>query len=628
MSATAPTFTVRPGVEVRVGDRLGVVTHVLDLDSVLVRDTGTGQIARRHLAELKPSQADVAARADVDIEHVDDADWNIAQRRLDIIRPLLARRRTRAEVAARAGEFGLNPTTLYTWISAYEEAGRLTALIPRKRSDKGSVRLSPEVEAVLAATIDDVYLNSQRKSVSKVIEAVRERCANAHLIAPHANTVRNRIGAMSESFTMRRRHGARAADQIFAPIEGQFPGADWPLAFVQIDHTKLDIILVDDVQRRPIGRPWITMAIDVFSRMVAGFYVSFDPPGAMATGLCLAHAILPKEQWLAKHGIEDEWPLWGTPKSLHLDNAREFRGNMLQRACAQYGIDIAWRPVARPNFGGHIERLLGTVLREIHTLPGTTFSNPRERGDYDSDAKAALTLGEFETWLATFVVQVYHRRRHDAIHMAPIDKYKAGILGHGKQPGIGLPPRPRDPDRLRLDFMPFLERTVQDYGVVIDDVHYYHDVLRRWISAKDPKAPGRKRKFIFRRDPRDISVVWFYDPEIGTHYPIPYRDTSHAAISVWELREAHKAAEAAGKVVDERAIFSAYERMREIEEAAKTKTRAVRRAQQRRSDAAKALRPATATAPEPAVTARADRAPAPPPAPFDDLDDFSDERRD
>lgn len=627
MSATAPTFTVRPGVEVRVDDRLGVVTHVLDLDSVLVRDTGTGQIARRRLAELKPSQADVAARAEVDIEQVDDADWNIAQRRLDIIRPLLDRRRTRAEVAARAGEFGFNAATLYTWISAYEEAGRLTALIPRKRSDKGSVRLAPEVEAVVAATIEDVYLNSQRKSIAKVIEAVRERCLNAHLDAPHANTVRNRIGAMSESFTMRRRHGAKAADQIFAPIEGQFPGADWPLAFVQIDHTKLDIILVDDVQRRPIGRPWITMAIDVFSRMVAGFYVSFDPPGAMATGLCLAHAILPKEQWLANHGIEDEWPLWGTPKSLHLDNAREFRGNMLQRACAQYGIDIAWRPVARPNFGGHIERLLGTVLREIHTLPGTTFSNPRERGDYDSDAKAALTLGEFETWLATFVVQVYHRRRHDAIGMAPIDKYKAGILGHGKQPGIGLPPRPRDADRLRLDFMPFLERTVQDYGVVIDEVHYYHDVLRRWIGAKDPKVPGRKRKFLFRRDPRDISVVWFYDPEVGTHYPIPYRDTSHAAISVWELREAHKAAEAAGKVVDERAIFSAYERMRAIEETAKTKTRTVRRAQQRRNDAAKAPRPA-APAPASAVTARVDHASAPPPAPFEDLDDFSDERHD
>lgn len=76
--------------------------------------------------------------------------------------------------------------------------------------------------------------------------------------------------------------------------------------------------------------------------------------------------------------------------------------------------------------------------------------------------------------------------------MAPIDKHKAGILGGGKRPGTGLPLRPRDADRLRLDFMPFLER-IQDYGVVIDEVHCYHDVLRRWIGAKDAKALGACR---------------------------------------------------------------------------------------------------------------------------------------
>ena len=59
-----------------------------------------------------------------------------------------------------------------------------------------------------------------------------------------------------------------------------------------------------------------------------------------------------------------------------------------------------------------IERLLGTILREIHNLPGTTFSNPRERGEYDSEAKAAMTLAELEKWLATYIVEVYHQRMH------------------------------------------------------------------------------------------------------------------------------------------------------------------------------------------------------------------------
>ena len=60
-----------------------------------------------------------------------------------------------------------------------------------------------------------------------------------------------------------------------------------------------------------MGRPWITLTIDIFSRMVAGFYMSFDRPGAMALGLCLVHAMLPKETWLAQHDIVTPWPLWG-----------------------------------------------------------------------------------------------------------------------------------------------------------------------------------------------------------------------------------------------------------------------------------------------------------------------------
>jgi hypothetical protein len=29
----------------------------------------------------------------------------------------------------------------------------------------------------------------------------------------------------------------------------------------------------------------------------------------------------------------------------------------------------------RPHFGGHIERLIGTVMGAVHLLPGTTFAN-------------------------------------------------------------------------------------------------------------------------------------------------------------------------------------------------------------------------------------------------------------
>jgi putative transposase len=260
------------------------------------------------------------------------------------------------------------------------------------------------------------------------------------------------------------------------------------------------------------------LAIDVFSRMIAGFYVSFDPPGAMSTGLCLAHAILPKGLWLAKYGIATAWPICGRIQRLHLDNAKEFHGTMLDRACQNYGIELQWRPVKKPWYGGHIERWLGTFAQELQNLPGATFSNPAERGEYDSEGQAALTLTEFEKWLATFITEVYHQRVHSALGAAPVQKYEPTSP---KNAGWNV-----DERRLRLDFMPYVERTVQPYGILIDQIAYYSDVLRRWVNAADPEEPAHKRKFTVRRDPRDISVIHFWDPEAREYFRIPYRDTA------------------------------------------------------------------------------------------------------
>ena len=392
----------------------------------------------------------------------------------------------------------------------------------------------------------------------------------------------------------------------------------------KVQSFKEHLILVDDHYRHPIGRPWITLAFDVFSRMVTGFYVSFDPPSALSTGLCLAQSILPKEKYLARFNVKGEWPIWGLPTVVHVDNAKEFRGNMLQRACDEYGIDLVWRPVGRPNFGAHIERALGTLAKEIHTLPGTTFANIQARGEYKSEKKAALTLSEFEEWLTIYIVDVYHQKLHSSLATTPMARYRQGIFGNAEQPGCGLPDRIADEERLYLDFMPFELRTVQDYGIVLDEIHYSHDVLRRWINAPDPEDANKKRKFTVRRDPRDISQVWFYDPEVNVYYTIPYRDTSHPAISIWELREARKRAQADGRRhVSEQAVFEAYERMREIEAESMKKSKAAKRAHQRRKHHSEAARPEPKAETLNAELPAADDQSIADIEPFDEMDDLS-----
>jgi putative transposase len=68
------------------------------------------------------------------------------------------------------------------------------------------------------------------------------------------------------------------------------------LELFQIDHTPVDVIVVDEIDRHPIGRPWPTLVIDVATRMIADYYLSFDHSSSTSVALALSHAVLPKEQ--------------------------------------------------------------------------------------------------------------------------------------------------------------------------------------------------------------------------------------------------------------------------------------------------------------------------------------------
>ena len=588
--AVARRMRIAPGTWVTIQGRRCCIRAVLDLETVVVQDAETGETRHTKIKGLRPDEAapeTPTETAVTELADIEDKDWQRARERFAIIQPLVDDPDcTRDKVHARAVSVGRHPATLYRWLQSYRHNGQLSTLAPAKPGvRRGYSRLAPEVETVLAATIDEFYLHGQKRSARHTYQEVARRCRNAGLQRPHANTVRNRIKALSDKEKLRRREGGKAMRDKYMPMPGAFPGADWPLAVVQIDHTPVDLMLVDDVHRRPVGRPWVTLAIDVFSRMVTGFSVSFDPPGALAVGLCLSHAILPKDSWLARHDIATPWPVWGVMATVHADNAKEFRGNMLRKACEEYGITLHWRPVGRPHFGGHIERLLGTLNHEIHTLPGSTFSNPVARGHYESEQQAALTLSEFERWLAILIVEVYHQRLHSELGITPLQKYEEGIFGTDERPGRGVPELLLDETQLRLNFMAYTERTVQPHGIVIDEIQYYDDVLKPWINSLDPRETTgkRKRKFIVRRDPRDISRVYFYDPELKQYFEIPYRNTAHPPISVWELREVRRKLKEEGRrSVNEDLIFDAYNRLRVLEAEAVHATKKARRAAQQR----------------------------------------------
>lgn len=615
-----PELQFHQGVSVVAHKKHYFIKTVLDLKKVLCVNAETGDLEILNIEDLtvpvdQPNEKNESQEPtpsnekNLELNSLSEKEWASAKRKYEIIKPLLElRHRTKKQVRECANENKVGTSTIYKWIDLYERHRRVSALVTSKPpGGKGKSRLDQAVDKIIENAIQTKYLTIQKHKIKTTYQMVLSQCKNANLKPPGEATLRYRINHfLTTRQKIEGREGTEKAQQRFDPKPDNYDEARFPLAVVQIDHTELDIILVDDIERRPVQRPWITLAMDLFSRMVVGYYVSFDPPGNISTGLSIAHAILPKDDWIKKYNLTAEWPVWGKMAIIHADNAGEFHSEMLERACLEHGINLNWRPLLKKEYGGHIERCLGTFLSEIHQLDGTTKSNPKDRGEYDSEAEANMSLSEFEHWLANFIICEYHQRFHHGIKTSPAQKYEEGIFGTKASPGIGLLPRIvaiEEIEKLQLDFIPYEERTIQNTGVVIDYIHYYHHVLSRYIGARSPDNPKMKRKFIFKRDPRNISVIYFYDPELKRYFPIPYRNTSYPAISVWELRTNRNWLVKQGyKNINEDLLFQGREKRLQIEEEARRKTKSTRIAAQRRRSHEQNAKPLLTPTPGAATT--------------------------
>ena len=364
-----------------------------------------------------------------------------------------------------------------------------------------------------------------------------------------------------------RREGTAAAVEL-DPAIGSYAAA-LPLDVVQIDHTVVDVFVVDEISRQVVDRPVLTLAIDVCTRMVTGYYVGLDDPSTTRTGVTFAQAVFEKGKWLADRNLDLKWPVAGLPRVVHVDNGPDFRSHDFVRALEDFGVEVVHRPIARPHYGGHIERLIGTTMGALHLLPGTTFSNVQQRGGYPSEARAALTLGELDAWLAHEILGKYHNRVHSALKRPPAAVWTE------------LAPRAQlrmPSDRLAFfaHLLPSQWRQVRRDGVHLFGIRYWADPLTRFIGRDVGKLQ-------MRYDPRDLSSIYVRLPGEDRYVEAGYADTRRAPVTLWELRRAiGRLSEQGRREADEDIIFNSIDAQRAIENAAVSRTKAARKAAAKR----------------------------------------------
>ncbi|MGH8389658.1 MAG: Mu transposase C-terminal domain-containing protein [Pseudomonas sp.] len=527
-------ISIKPGVLVLVGNKQFEIIDSVSSSKIRVRDLTSGEVTMISPGEIDFELKRTALLSNPDsgqsertslIESASEADIKLASDRYDVLLPVAGRRPiSKNEMTQCAVALNLSESQVNRLLNRLDtNIGPLSLLPQRRGRVKGIKLIDASAEDAIQEIIEEFY-TGPGITYQVIIDKVLDRCSSKSIPPPSAATIASRLRAVNPRALLAKKSGSKAASQEFE-VRGGKVLPEEPLELIQIDHAEVDCIIVDSEQRQSLMRPWVTVAIDVYTRVILGFYLSLWYPSSMSVALCISHAILPKDRWLRLIGMPDgEYPFYGVPKRIHVDNAKEFRSKNLEDSCRKYGIKLTWRPKKIPHNGAHIERYNRTLMTRVHLLPGTTMSSTKNKGQYKSERHAAMSFSELREWI-TREIEIYHKDTHSDLGCSPLHMWEKFF--QKKDGGFSYPPIVDDQKRLLIDFMPVKSRVLGREGIKLHNIVYYSPTL---------KCFNIRTRCTVRYDPEAISKIWVL-PEGEKHYiEIGYSDLRLPNTSLIEFK--------------------------------------------------------------------------------------------
>nr|PZN81119.1 MAG: integrase [Pseudomonadota bacterium] len=468
--------------------------------------------------------------------NVSPEEWERAKVRRAYVHAILDLPNTRAVIMPVIRETWLkllkppkrpSASSVIRWKENYLRAGKDIHALIERHHQKGNTksRYPQEVERLTLQAIETVYLTEERKPLEAALDEAKALVDKENELRPKGmqlpRPTRRLLKRLVDTIPAFERYAARygrdaAINRFRAVLRRRFKGL--PLEVAEIDHTPCDVLVLDDRTFLPLGRPWLTVCLDVGTRCVLGIYISFEPPSYFTVARCLKHAILPKNIQAEYPQIQNKWEAHGVMSTLLVDNGREFHSQSLENAAYSLGIELQYAPRKKPWFKPHVERFLGTCNREVaHGLPGTTFSNILEKDEYDPVKQAVLRFSAFREILFTWVCDVYHQRSHRGLgKLSPAQVWKESIT-----PDQIL--LPDDPARLDAILGRSERRRLSHKGIELDGLFYNSPELlklrRRLGSTLDVEV---------RVDDADLGRIIVLAPDTGEPITVESLDKDYA----------------------------------------------------------------------------------------------------
>lgn len=404
-------------------------------------------------------------------------------------------------------------TTIYRWYRRFKSMSDPRAIIPRTdlRGPK-KLRQNDRILQLVAEALEEAFKVSPQATCRNVytrllgkIDIENQRRLGAEPIKSPSLRTLYRLIERAEVYELAvLKEGKAAANRRFKIAKAGVKTSRI-LERVEIDHTPLDLFLIDERTWLPLGRPTLTVVIDHYSRMMLGYYLSFESPSTAAVMGALRHAILPKQlaaAVIANLKIANTWPCYGLLEVLVVDNGLEFHSNDLESVAYDLGIRIQYCPKHAPRFKGVVERYLKTINYFFaHQLPGTSFAKFYLRGDYDPQKAALLTFAEFKQIFEKWVVDVYAQDEHRGIgKTAPWVRWQESIAHYE-------PILPDDLRTLQRRIGLVEERSLRRDGIFLNGIRYSGEELGPILRAF---GEGVRVRLVY--DPEDLGEIQVWGP--------------------------------------------------------------------------------------------------------------------
>lgn len=391
-------------------------------------------------------------------------------------------------------------------------------------------RISDDIYKVMDDFIEKEYENHKQKTKSVIYGAFENYCKEKGITAiPSYKQFVARINQRPVFEQTKKRAGSKAAypfEPIYWELLYTLPRhGDYPFQITHIDHTQLDIELFDPITGKCLGRPWLTLLIDAYSRRILAVYLTFDKPSYRSCMMVLRECVYRHHRF---------------PEMIVVDWGSEFHSTYFEALLARYKCSKATRPKSKSRFAAIIERIFGTThTKFIHNLEGNTQATKNVRQltpSVDPKRHAIWSLGELYARLQEWAYEQYDTDEHKGIGQTPADAFNQGIHLWGRRSG--------DLIRYDDDFVRFTlpttskgTATLQHMGVKVKNLYYtaksgvfrverHSETLssetnvavggiasdQRAASAKGSKKVSKRKKpqIPVRYDPYDVGHIFAF----------------------------------------------------------------------------------------------------------------------